>query len=154
MFETSGGQVSSSTELMMNLPLQMQHRSFFRNLPTFLKKQIRWNKVINKSILWFLKTSVKKLTEILIYIIMYNNKIIFLMITQQWCQWDIWFYLFYLWSDKCTKCYFSHLGNPQVHIGTLQKAAAKPCQGEPSLQNAMESAVQSLRWVTSWMVLQ
>ncbi|RMX58207.1 hypothetical protein pdam_00000025 [Pocillopora damicornis] len=48
-------------------------------------------------------------------------------------------------SDKCTKCYFSHLGNPQVHIGTLQKAAAKPCQGEPSLQNAMESAVQSLR---------
>lgn len=76
------------------------------------------------------------------------------MITQQWCRWDIWFYLFYLWSDKCTKCYFSHLGNPQVHIGTLQKAAAKPCQGEPSLQNAMESAVQSLRWVISWMVLQ
>ncbi|XP_074625889.1 general transcription factor IIH subunit 2-like [Acropora palmata] len=36
-------------------------------------------------------------------------------------------------------------GNPQLHIGCLQKAASKACTGEPSLQNAIDSAVRSLR---------
>lgn len=38
-------------------------------------------------------------------------------------------------------------GNPQLHINTLQKAATKQCQGEPSLQNAIDTAIQSLRSV-------
>ena len=36
-------------------------------------------------------------------------------------------------------------GNPQLHISSLRKAASKACTGEPSLQNSMETAVQSLR---------
>ena len=36
-------------------------------------------------------------------------------------------------------------GNPQLHISSLRKAASKACTGEPSLQNAMEVAIQSLR---------
>ena len=36
-------------------------------------------------------------------------------------------------------------GNPQLHTSSLRKAASKACTGEPSLQNAMEVAIQSLR---------
>ena len=36
-------------------------------------------------------------------------------------------------------------GNPQLHTSSLHKAASKACTGEPSLQNAMEVAIQSLR---------
>ena len=36
-------------------------------------------------------------------------------------------------------------GNPQLHISSLRKAASKACTGEPSLQNTMEVAIQSLR---------
>ena len=37
-------------------------------------------------------------------------------------------------------------GNPQLHTSSLRKAASKACTGEPSLQNAMEVAIQSLRY--------
>lgn len=36
-------------------------------------------------------------------------------------------------------------GNPQLHTSSLRKAASKACTGVPSLQNAMEVAIQSLR---------
>ncbi|KAM7430924.1 General transcription factorIIH subunit 2 [Porites harrisoni] len=40
-------------------------------------------------------------------------------------------------------------GNPQLHTSSLRKAASKACTGEPSLQNAMEVAIQSLRHMPS-----
>ncbi|KAI0215659.1 General transcription factor IIH subunit 2 [Lamellibrachia satsuma] len=40
-------------------------------------------------------------------------------------------------------------GNPRRHIATLQKLVKKPCQGEPSLQNSLQLAAQSLRHVPS-----
>ncbi|XP_023933479.1 general transcription factor IIH subunit 2 [Lingula anatina] len=36
-------------------------------------------------------------------------------------------------------------GNPRKHIQLIQKLAVKPCQGEPSLQNSLELAMQTLR---------
>ncbi|EDV24152.1 uncharacterized protein TRIADDRAFT_57351 [Trichoplax adhaerens] len=40
-------------------------------------------------------------------------------------------------------------GNPRRHIAALRQAACKPCIGEPSLQNALELASQTLRHVPS-----
>lgn len=37
------------------------------------------------------------------------------------------------------------LGNPRRHITACQKLKDKPCQGEPSLQNSLELAIQVLR---------
>ncbi|XP_032239653.2 general transcription factor IIH subunit 2 [Nematostella vectensis] len=36
-------------------------------------------------------------------------------------------------------------GNPKHHISTIQSACSKPCVGEPSLQNALVLAMQSLK---------
>lgn len=47
---------------------------------------------------------------------------------------------------NCLVVFLNYTGNPQLHIGCLQKAASKACTGEPSLQNAIDSAVRSLRW--------
>jgi transcription initiation factor TFIIH subunit 2 len=38
-------------------------------------------------------------------------------------------------------------GNPKRHIKALQTLAGKTCQGEPSLQNSLELALQTLRRV-------
>jgi hypothetical protein len=38
------------------------------------------------------------------------------------------------------------LGNPRRHIATLQSLTKKTCQGEPSLQNTLELANQTLRY--------
>ncbi|XP_064610580.1 general transcription factor IIH subunit 2-like [Liolophura sinensis] len=40
-------------------------------------------------------------------------------------------------------------GNPRRHIGALQKLADKICQGEPSIQNSLELAAQTLRHMPS-----
>ncbi|KAK3104801.1 hypothetical protein FSP39_010358, partial [Pinctada imbricata] len=37
------------------------------------------------------------------------------------------------------------LGNPRRHINALQSLVDKPCQGEPSLQNSLELAQQTLK---------
>ena len=42
------------------------------------------------------------------------------------------------------------LGNPRRHITTLQSLTDQICHGEPSLQNSLELAYQTLRWVTKF----
>ncbi|XP_041378338.1 general transcription factor IIH subunit 2-like [Gigantopelta aegis] len=40
-------------------------------------------------------------------------------------------------------------GNPRRHIVTLQSQSTKTCEGEPSLQNSLELAIQTLKHVPS-----
>ena len=51
----------------------------------------------------------------------------------------------YLNKYKLSSALSTCTGNPQLHTSSLRKAASKACTGEPSLQNAMEVAIQSLR---------
>lgn len=40
-------------------------------------------------------------------------------------------------------------GNPRRHIASLQNISKKPCQGEPSLQNSLDMAAQTLKHMPS-----
>ena len=40
-------------------------------------------------------------------------------------------------------------GNPRMHISHLQKLRESKCEGEPSLQNALSLAADTLKWVLS-----
>ena len=45
-----------------------------------------------------------------------------------------------------TRLFVSNVGNPRIHTAALaQKEKPNICQGEPSLQNALETAKKSLR---------
>ena len=57
------------------------------------------------------------------------------------CKRDVNAYLNINYLSSLSTC----TGNPQLHTSSLRKAASKACTGEPSLQNAMEVGIQSLR---------
>ena len=43
-------------------------------------------------------------------------------------------------------------GNPKRHISALQGLKSQVCQGEPSLQNVLHLAMQTLRWFTAFVL--
>ena len=47
-------------------------------------------------------------------------------------------------KDKKAEIYTEMAGNPKKHVEQLQKLIESVCKGEPSLQNSLEVALQTL----------